>query len=256
MSRANTRRIDQAEVKLRRARTRKKIVLFSGTMLALAFTISALLLLNQAFRISTWEIETTGKSHGNLERQIDAAMKALPDYDFWSTRPGLLRTQLLEILPDLEDIRIQRMLTGSLHLHGIARTPVGVWQNEDGEIYMVDIHGTAYRPLQASEMADLPILRIRKADIGKACELLQTLQSAQPVHFSQISELLANSSSWKINFDQGQQWMISRHENISYSVSRVSDLLAKPRWRSGHWRVDARTDARWFIRPAGQEGVI
>lgn len=84
-------------------------------------------------------------------------MNALPDYDFWSTRPGLLRSHLLETVPDLENILIQRTLTGSLHMRAIARTPIGLWQKKDGEIFLVDMHGNVYRQLQSSEMADLPI---------------------------------------------------------------------------------------------------
>lgn len=183
-------------------------------------------------------------------------MNALPDYDFWSTRPGLLRSHLLETVPDLENILIQRTLTGSLHMRAIARTPIGLWQKKDGEIFLVDMHGNVYRQLQSSEMADLPILRISKADIHEASSMLKSMSIDQPTHFSRISELFATSSSWKINFNHGQQWMISRNKYRSDSINRVSELLTKQRWRSGLWRVDARTAKRWFIRPAKQEGVI
>jgi hypothetical protein len=228
-----------------------------GTVLVLGLTISALLFLNQTFRVSTWQIEVTRSNNSNhLKQQIDTVMKALPNYDFWSTRPGLLRAQLLEAVPDLENIHIQRTLTGSLHLHAIARTSIGLWQKEEGEVFLVDMHGMAYRPLLASETVDLPILRIDDRDIGEACALLQSMRSVQPAYFSRISELFATTNSWKINFNQGQQWMISRNQYISHSISKVSDLLEKPRWRSGHWRVDARAATRWFIRPTKQEGVI
>jgi len=256
MSRANTRRIAKAEVQQRRQRLRRKITLAAGGVMALTISLSALLLLNQAFRISVWEIEVTGSGPGNLKRQIDTAMKALPDYGFWSTRPSVLRARLLQAVADLEEIHIRRTLTGSLYLHAIARIPVGLWQKEDGEIFLVDIHGVAYRPLQASEMADLPMLRVGERDIREVCELLRFMKSEQPAYFSHISELFANNNSWKINFNRGQQWMISRNRDIPYSISRISDLLEKPRWRSGHWRVDARAETRWFVRPARQEGVI
>lgn len=256
MSRANTRRIVKAEVQQRRKLIRRRFALTSGITLALALSLSTLFLLNQTFSVSEWEIETSGNAPGNLVQQIDTALKALPDYDFWSTRPGLLRSHLLETVPDLENIRIQRSLDGSLHLHAIARTAIGLWQKKDGEIFLVDMLGTVYRPLQANDMADLPILRINRADILEASAMLNSMRSDQPIHFSRISELFANSSSWKINFNQGQQWMLSRNQNRSDSINRVSALLEKQRWRSGHWRVDARAATRWFIRPARQEGVI
>ena len=105
-------------------------------------------------------------------------------------------------------------------------------------------------------MADLPILRISETDIREASAMLQSMRSGQPIYFSRISELFGNNNSWKINFNQGQQWMISRNQNRSDSINRISELLKKQRWRSGLWRVDARTAKRWFIRPAKQEGVI
>ncbi|MDX8403069.1 MAG: cell division protein FtsQ/DivIB [Mariprofundaceae bacterium] len=256
MSRANTRRIAKAAVQQRRKLIRKRFVLILGTSLALALLLSTLFLLNQTFTVSKWEIEVSGTAPKNLKQQINTAMKSLPDYDFWSTRPALLHSQLLKAVPDLENIHIQRKLTGSLYLRAIARTAIGLWQKKDGQIFLVDMHGTVYRPLQPTEMADLPMLRISKTDIRAASVMLQSMRSDQPVYFSRISELFANSSSWKINFNQGQQWMISRNQNTSYSIRRVSSLLGKHRWRSGHWRVDARTARRWFIRPAKQEGVI
>ncbi|MES0370668.1 MAG: cell division protein FtsQ/DivIB [Mariprofundaceae bacterium] len=256
MSRANTRRIAKVEVQQRRRVLRRRFALTSGTILATALSLSTLFVLNQTFSVSKWEIETGGNAPVSLERQIDTVMNELPDYDFWSTRPGLLRSHLLETVSDLENIHIQRTLAGSLHLRAVARSPIGLWQKQDGKIFLVDMHGTIYRPLQATEMADLPILRINKADIHEASAMLKSMRSDQPTHFSRISELFANHSSWKINFNQGQQWMLSRNQNRSDSINRVSALLEKQRWRSGHWRVDARTANRWFIRPAKQEGVI
>lgn len=256
MSRGNTRRVAQAERQQRRQSVRRKIAVTLGSLLAVALTVSSMLLLNQTFRVTTWEITAHGHDTANLEQQIDVAMQNMPAYDFWSTRPGVVRAHLLASVADLEEVSVQRTLSGSLYLDATARTPVGLWQNEEGHVFLVDIHGSAYRPVANTEMADLPILRLGQNDIRQACALLRSMQSLQPHYFSRISELLADDSSWKINFDQGQQWMISRNEHVSHAISKISKLLHKPRWRSGHWRVDARTTSRWFVRPAGQEGVI
>ena len=256
MSRGNTRRVAQAERQQRRQSLRRKIAITLGSALAVTLTVSSLLLLNQTFRVTAWEIKASGHDAANLEQQMDAAMSTMPAYDFWSTRPGVVRSHLLASVADLEEVTVQRTLSGSLYLDATARTPVGLWHNEESHLFLVDKHGTAYRPMANTEMADLPILRLGQSDIRQACALLRSMQSLQPHYFSRISELLADNSSWKINFDQGQQWMISRNEHVAHAISKVSNLLQKPRWRSGHWRVDARTTSRWFVRPAGQEGVI
>jgi len=256
MSRTNTRRMPKVEVKQHRQLIRRRVTLIAGIVMTLTLSISALLLLNQTFRVSTWNIEIAGSAPKSLEQHIDSAMKSLPDYNFWSTRPGVLRTHLLQAVPDLENIDIRRTLTGSLQLYATARTPVGLWQKAESKTFLVDMHGTAYRPLQASETADLPILRVEKTDIREVSELLRFMKSKHPVYFSRISELFTSNNTWKINFDQGQQWLVSRNQDILYSITKIRELLEKPRWRSGHWRVDARAEKRWFFRPTGQEGVI
>jgi len=256
MSRTNTRRVAQAEVQQRRQSRRRMLLLSLGSTLAVAVTVSTLLLLNQTFRINAWEVTAEGHDADKLKQQIEQSMNLLPLSDFWSTRPGVIRDHLLASIADLEEVNVQRTLSGSLYLKATARTPVGLWQNGENQIFLVDMHGNAYRPLQATENADLPLLRLAQSDIRPACDLLNSMQSLKPGYYSHISELLAESDSWKINFDQGQQWMISRNEHVSHAISKVSNLLQKPRWRSGHWRVDARTTSRWFVRPAGQEGVI
>jgi len=255
MSRANTRRVNKAELQQRRRIVFRHISRISAGMLTVALSFSAMMVLNQSFSVSSWEIDVADGNH-QLKQQVDTAMQSLPAYDFWSTRPSALRDHLLESVADLENIEIRRTLTGSLQLQAIARTPAGLWQSGDGDIYLVDRHGAAYRKLAAAESADLPLLRIGKADIGAAVDLLQAMRSGQSARYRQISELLADSSNWKINFNQGQQWMISRNQDIEYAVNRIGNLLAKPRWRSGHWRIDARAENRWFIRPSRQEGVI
>ena len=256
MSRANTRRVAQAEVQQRRQSRRRMLLLSIGSTLAIAVTVSTLLLLNQTFRVTAWEVTAEGHDADRLKQQIELSMEQLPLNDFWSARPGVIREQLLAAVADLEEVTVQRTLSGTLFLKAKARTPIGLWQNGENQIFLVDMHGYAYRPLAASENMDLPLLRIGQSDIRQACQLLNTMQSIRPGYFARISELLAESDSWKINFDQGQQWMISRNEHMSHAISRVSGLLQKPRWRSGHWRVDARTSSRWFVRPARQEGVI
>lgn len=256
MSRTNQRRIAKSEITRRRRAIMRNIAWIAGSAIAVVASASALLLLNRTFSITEWKIEVVESSPSSLRGEINHSLASIQAYDFWSTRPATIRSRLLQELPDLEDIHIQRKLTGSLHLRAIARTPVALWKKQEESIYLVDRHGLPYRQLSANEPSDFPILRVDESDIVEVAALLHQLQAVAPNRFSHVSELFASSSNWKINFDQGQQWMISRNENISNTIARVIALLEKPRWRSGHWRVDARTKQRWFIRPTRHEGVI
>jgi cell division septal protein FtsQ len=256
MSRTNQRRIAKSEIVRRRRATMRSLAWIAGSAVAVVASASALLLLNRTFSISEWNIEVAESSPSSLHGEIDRSLASIQAYDFWSTRPATIRSWLLQALPDLEDIQIQRKLPGSLHLHAVARTPVALWKKQEGNIYLVDKHGLPYRQLSANESADFPVLRVGESDIVEVVALLQRLRVVDPNRFSHISELFANNGSWKINFDQGQQWMISRNGNLSDTITRVVALLEKPRWRSGHWRVDTRMKQRWFIRPTKHEGVI
>jgi len=256
MTRTNQRRIAKSEIVQRRKATMRRFAWIASATIAMTASVSALLLLNRTFSVSEWEIEVVETSPSSLHGKIDRSLASLQAYDFWSTRPAVIRSQLLQTLPDLKEIHIQRKLTGSLHLRAIARTPVALWQKQEENIYLVDRHGLPYRPLMASESADLPLIRVGESDIKEVAALLQRLQVVDPNRFTHVSELFASNSSWKMNFDQGQQWMLSRDEDISNAITRVVALLEKPRWRSGHWCVDARMKQRWFIRPTKHEGVI
>ena len=256
MTRSNQRRIAKSEIVQRRRAGMKRLVWVVGSTIAVAASISTVLLLNRTFSVSEWQIEVVESSPSSLHGEINRSLASLEAHDFWSTRPATIRSQLLQALPDLEDLHVQRKLTGSLHLHAIARTPVALWKKQEGKIYLVDKHGLPYRQLTANEPADLPVLRMGESDIIEVAALLQQLRVVDPKRFAHVSELFAGNSSWKINFDQGQQWMISRNKNISNAITRVVALLDKPRWRSGHWRVDTRIKQRWFIRPTKHEGVI
>jgi len=256
MTRNNQRRIAKSEITNRRKATMKRVVWFTGSIVAVTASISGIHLFNQAFSISQWKIEVVEATPSSLQNDIDHSLSALESREFWSTRPSVIHSRLTQSLPDLKEIHIQRKLAGSLHLRAIARTPVALWQKQEGSVYLVDEHGFPYRQLSSNEAADFPVLRMGREDITQVAALLQQLKMADPNRYSQISELFATNSSWKINFDQGQQWMISRSDDLSHAISSVVALLEKPRWRSGHWRVDARMKKRWFIRPTKHEGVI
>jgi len=254
--RANTRRPDMAVVRQHRRAVLFRFVQTAGFMLALGAVTAGVLLFNASFHLKSWNIETGSNAPENLRHQVDQAMQSLGNGDFWSTRPSAVREHLLASVADLESVEISRTLMGMLDIRARARTPLGLWKKDNTGIWLVDSHGNAYRPLAQDETADLPLLRLSGSDVQDAAALLQRMQQSQPQFFAHISELGSDGRSWKINFNRGQQWLVPRNHNVSYAINRIGELLDRPRWRNGHWRVDARIDTRWFIRPVRQEGVI
>jgi len=253
--RNNSRRISQTDVQARRIsllRWSSRVSAAAAMLLLLAGTA---MLLNEQFRLESWRIEIEGDNRTALQQQVDREMRSLSDLDYWHTRPAILSDRLLAMLPDLLDVHVQRSLSGTATIEARARTAVALWQH-DQSVELVDLFGTAYRQLQPKEISDLPILRADENELFAASQLLGMFKATHPRRFQTISELLTGHDEWKINFSKGEQWILSRHQDVSDSIRSVSDLLDKPRWKSGHWRVDARSESRWFIRPATQEGVI
>lgn len=254
--RANTRRPDMAVVRQHRRVVFHRFFQTAGFMLALGTVTAGVLLFNASFHISSWNIATGANAPATLKQQIDQAMQSIGGDDFWSTRPSAVREHLLASVPDLENVEISRTLTGLLDIRAISRRPIGLWQKGNQGIWLVDSHGNAYRPLAQGETADLPLLRLSGGDVQDAAALLQRMQQSQPQFHALLSELGSDGRSWKIDFNRGQQWILSRNRDALFAINRIGKLLDQRRWRNGHWRVDARIDTRWFIRPARQEGVI
>jgi cell division septal protein FtsQ len=115
--------------------------------------------------------------------------------------------------------------------------------------------GEAYRPLRRNESYNLPILRLPRPQLREALELLAALRQDEK-RYHMLSEVLTLQNSWKLYFTHGRSWIVPRGLQAQQRISRLTALLQKPRWRKHAWRVDARSQTRWFLRPVKQEGVI
>ncbi|MDQ7012038.1 MAG: hypothetical protein Q9M29_09475, partial [Mariprofundaceae bacterium] len=94
--------------------------------------------------------------------------------------------------------------------------------------------------------------------LASASALLAELRDLDGDRYVHISELASTHDGWKLYFERGQYWLIPRSstEVMKQRIRSLVALLKQPRWRSKKWRIDARMNTRWFIRPAKQEGVI
>ena len=93
------------------------------------------------------------------------------------------------------------------------------------------------------------------AELTKAAALLTHLKGLSHGLFAHLSEMDAIDGAWKLYFDHGESWVIPQHGAIR-RVDRLVALIEQPRWRKDAWRIDARMDNRWFIRPASSKEVI
>ncbi len=256
--RSNQRRVKDS-IKKERVVHWKKLALTSFSSLALLVaTVSGLWTLNQSLSIKHWDVYASTP----LKTDIEHALNAMQELDFWHARPTLLRTQLLRSVPDLADIQIQRQLPNSLIIHVTPRQPIALWLNKSTsnktipQLYLVDEHGIAYRARKHGEASDLPVLRMQQEKLVAACQWLATLKKEQPQWFARSSELFAVHDGWKLNLVAGQQWQIPFGSRGIKNIAKLSNILQQPRWHAGNWRVDTRLENRWFLRPARHEGVI
>jgi len=256
MTRTNQRRIADEVRKEKHMRVRKRIMTSAAVILVTALTGASAYGLNRYFTVSDWHVALDRPSTLPLEQMIDEQLSQMENLDFWRSRPALLRQKLLATIPDLDEVHIRRQLPHALEIHAEPRVPVALWQKEAGKIFLVDAEGHAYRQLSAHEDADLPVLRMSPEHLAAAGRSLQQLQQTMPRFFAQVSEVFATGHDWKFNFARGQQWLISAEEMAGTPFHSLAALLDKPRWQAGNWRIDMRIENRWFLRPAGQEGVI
>lgn len=252
MSRQNQRRIRDEVRRQQHAMIRHRLAVVTMTLLVLAATGGGLWSLNRMLGISQWQVT----AESGLKQQIDAALTDMGDLDFWHSQPSLLRRQLKQQLPDIAEIRIQRRLPDTLVIEASSRIPVALWQRPDGHIWLVDGQGKAYRPMKRDEAFNLPLLRMPQNKVAGASRLLAEMAQDYPARLAQLSELIAEGEGWKLNLTHGQQWRLPFGQPAMRQMARLQTLLQQPRWRTGFWRVNTRLGSRWFLRPAGQQGVI
>ncbi|MDX8392070.1 MAG: hypothetical protein R8K53_05820 [Mariprofundaceae bacterium] len=209
--------------------------------------------LNQALAVRTWQISGVAEP---IELAVEAQLNNLPALDLMHTWPSVLRRQLLANVPDLATVNISRQLPDRLVIQATPRMPVALWQGKDDAVMLVDGHGQAYRPLRAGEMIDLPILRVSQAEISESVVLLLMLKQQDIARYANLSEWMAETDGWRLNFQRGRYWLLPRGAEAMPRMQDVLALMREKHWQSGDWRIDARAATRWFIRKSKLGGMV
>lgn len=248
MSRGNQRRVSPQERQIKRRQLTNRLAKLSLTAMLMIGFVAAGWWLNQSMSVRQWSIE----GDVMLKAAIEAELKSMPKRDFLSTQPSGLRRKWLANIPDMADVQITRILPDALQIRAELRVPVALWQKESG-IYLLDRDGHAYRQLRQGESPDMPLLRVEAAELESACSLLDALQLAGKMEY--LSEIRSAGQHWQVYFARGEKWLLP-HEAEEPVIRRLTGILNKPRWQNRHWQIDARSQSRWFIRPARQGGII
>jgi len=207
--------------------------------------------LNESLRVTQWNIDASPSIVKEMSRVLQ-----VQKLDFWHTRPMFLRQQLLNGVPDLADVLIQRQLPDTLNIHVRLCQRMGLWENEHGVVYLVDEDGVAYRALKNGENVNLPMLRMPKKYLQAASEILQTLQASSGKWFALSSEVFTDGLDWKLNFNQRQQWLLPFGAKAVHNIALLSKVVDESPWHAKKWRVNTRMGSRWFFREANLEEVI
>jgi hypothetical protein len=132
---------------------------------------------------------------------------------------------------------------------------VALWQDENNDVHLLDDHAVAYRLLRKGESPDFPLLRVDMGNRASAFMLLLSLQQYAAAKMTVLSEIRTSGQNWHIYFSRGESWMLPQGRETSV-IRRLASILKEPRWQHRNWRVDARAQSRWFIRPVKYGGII
>jgi len=249
MSRSNQRRSKPEMKKESQRRSLRRMGRALSLVVVLAALGSSALWLNEKWSTRVWEVSADEP----IKAAIEAQLAAMPNKDFISMRPDRLRQQWLQSIPDLEAVRITRILPDRMRIQADARVPTALWQDEQGQLHLFDELGVAYRLLSKGESPDLPLLRVNQEQLPQAKRMLDAI--AHDNKLASLSEIRASNQYWQIYFSRGVSWLIPQNNEVQV-INHINRFMQQPRWHQRHWRVDARLQSRWFIRPAGQGGVI
>ncbi len=220
-------------------------------IVALGLTTSSALWLNEKWSTKAWDIAADAP----IKAAIEAQLAAMPKKDFISMQPDHLRQQWLNNIPDLEAVRITRILPDRMRIQADARVPTALWQDEQGQLHLFDELGVAYRLLNKGESPDLPLLRVNQDQLAQVKRILDAIAQQGSNKLASLSEIRASNQYWQIYFSRGVSWLIPQSNEVKV-INHINRFMQQPRWLNRHWRVDARLQSRWFIRPAGHGGVI
>jgi len=248
--RSNSRRPQKRPARTLNLRRTFRIAAMGCVAVAVSAGVAwGLMSLNRALSVSSWRIEAPEALHQAIAAQITEQ-----PMDFVHTFPPLLRHHLLAAIPELADVQISRSVGGALDITAVPRQAVGNWLDPQGRMQLVDGNGTAY-PGTETVLPILPMLRLPADQLPEAGALLTHLAGLSHSLFAHLSEVVAIDGAWKLYFDRGESWVIPQKGAIR-RVDRLVALIDQPRWHKDAWRIDARMDTRWFIRPARSKEVI
>ncbi|MDQ6998152.1 MAG: hypothetical protein Q9M17_05520 [Mariprofundus sp.] len=255
MSRSNQRRINPKIKKQAHRISLKRIGRIFMFAVVITATASSAVWLNEKWSTTVWQITADAP----IKAAIEAQLAAIPKKDFITMMPDRLRQHMLQEIPDLQAIRITRVLPDTLYIQGDARIPTALWQDAQGQLHLFDELGVAYRPLSKGESPDLPLLRVNLKQLPQAKQMIEMIAEQDQLQgrhqLASLSEIRAGNQYWQIYFSRGVSWTIPQDNEVNV-IKHINDLMQQPRWRNQQWRVDARLQSRWFIRPAGHGGVI
>jgi len=255
VSRSNQRRINPAIKKQAHSRSLKRMGRIVMLAIVMTATAGSAVWLNEKWSTKVWQITADAP----IKAAIEAQLASMANKDFISMRPDRLSQLMLQKIPDLEAVRITRVLPDKLYIQADARVPTALWQDAQGQLHLFDELGVAYRELNKGESPDLPLLRVNQEQLSQAKQMLEVMMQQdqlQGVHqLATLSEIRAGNQHWQIYFSRGVSWIIPQDNEVNV-IKHINNLMQQPRWRNQQWRVDARLQSRWFIRPAGHGGVI
>jgi len=251
MSRGNQRRIRPEEAQAARLKFRRRLARAFMFSLMLSAGLSAGWWLNQSMSVRHWEIDADPM----LKQAIHEQLETMASRDFLHTQPFLLRRMWLAAIPDMAEVQVSRILPDALHIQAQPRVPVALWQDENNDLHLLDDHAMVYRQLRKGESPDLPLLRMDAGNLISAFRLLMSLQQHAAAQMPALSEIRTTGNDWQILFSGGESWLLPQGKEAAV-IRRLAGILKEPRWQHRNWRIDARAQSRWFIRPVRHGGVI
>jgi len=251
INRSNQRRLNPEIKKQSQRRSLQRMGRVLMLVIAIGLTTSSALWLNEKWTTRAWDITADAE----IKAAIEAQLAAMPEKDFISMQPNRLREQWLQRIPDLQAVRISRILPDKMRIQADARVPTALWQDEQGQLHLFDELGVAYRLLKQGESPDLPLLRVNQGQLPAVKKMLDVIAQQDGDQLASLSEIRSANHFWQIYFSRGESWLIPQRNEVNV-IDHINHFMQQPRWLKRHWRIDARLQSRWFVRPAGHGGVI
>ena len=138
------------------------------------------------------EVRLEGASHLTREELVRLSSLRMGENLFRVDTPRV--AEAVRRSPWVKSALVRRVLPGTLLVEVTERTPVALWS--DGALYFVSAEGEIFKPVEAGENADLPVITTEGADIAQDRAVLETaLEGALQVVAEYNSSALAKKWS-------------------------------------------------------------